>query len=409
MLIAACLAGGLVLAFQGRRLLTETHPISKSAAACKSIQKPIKIPIELAGNHIFFQGRVNGSKSLWFSLDSGASRSLISYRRAEELGLQFLDRSRAEGAGGYAEVARIKDVRLNLSGTDLCELDIMAVPLEPIEEYGGRVTDVILGYELFNSYVVELDYAAGLMTLYDPREHSYSGNGETIPIILLDNHPYVRATILEGERKVVEGEFVIDTGSGQPLILQHEFIREHEMLRPSKKTILSYARGIGGDFPLLVGRIEKFILGRMTCENLLTFFPPTTTGTFAARGKAGNIGGGFLRRFKVIFDYSRRIAIFEPNNQFQEPDEYDMSGTTLIAAGPDLSTIKVIRVLPNSPAFRAGIKTGDQILKIDSHLIADLGLSRTRKLFKREGQELILQLKRGQKTLHTKLKLQKLI
>lgn len=409
-LIAACLVFSSLTACRDTRSLVQTHSINeRSAVECQSIQEPIRIPIELDGNHIYFQGRVNSSKPVWFSLDSGASRSLISYRRARELGLQFLDRSRAEGAGGFAETARISDVSFNLSGVDLCKFDIMAIALEPIEESAGRATDVILGYELFKSYVVELDYAARLMTLYDPSQYKYAGNGESIPIVLLDNHPYVRAKILDGDREAIEGEFVIDTGSGKSLILQHEFIREQELLRPSKKTILSYARGVGGEFPLLVGRIEKFILGRITCENLLTLFPPTTTGTFAAQGKAGNIGGGFLRRFKVIFDYSRRITILEPNDQFHKPDEYDMSGITLIAEGPNFNTIKVIQVLQDSPGFRAGIKTGDFILEIDGHSIAQLGLRKTRELFKNEGQEFILKIKQGQKTRQIKLKLQRLI
>src|ERR1044072_4351592 len=212
-LIAVCLVFSSVLACRGTSSLVQTHSINeRTSVECQSLQKPIRIPIELDGNHIYFQGRVNGSEEVWFSLDSGASRSLISYRRARELGLQFLDRSQAKGAGGFAETARIKDVSFNLSGVDLCKFDLMAIPLESVEESAGRATDVILGYELFKSYVVELDYAARLMTLYDPGQYKYAGNGESIPIILLDNHPYIRAKILDGDREAIEGEFVIDTG-----------------------------------------------------------------------------------------------------------------------------------------------------------------------------------------------------
>src|ERR1044071_724929 len=126
LLIAACLVFSSFLACRGTRSVVQTHSINGcSAVECQSLQEPIRIPIELDGNHIYFQGRVNGSKPVWFSLDSGASRSLISYRRARELGLQFLDRSRGAGAGGFAETARIKDVSFNLSGVDLCKFDLM--------------------------------------------------------------------------------------------------------------------------------------------------------------------------------------------------------------------------------------------------------------------------------------------
>jgi hypothetical protein len=55
-------------------------------------------------------------------------------------------------------------------------------------------------------------------------------------------------------------------------------------------------------------------LGNFVIQNPITGF--VKVGEIADRGKDGNIGGKFLRRFRVTFDYSRRRMILEPNSFF---------------------------------------------------------------------------------------------
>jgi C-terminal processing protease CtpA/Prc len=122
---------------------------------------------------------------------------------------------------------------------------------------------------------------------------------------------------------------------------------------------------------------------------------------------AGNIGGGVLRRFKVIFDYSRGRAVFEPNDRFHEPDERDLSGIGLAAEGTNFDTIRVRRVLEDSAAARAGIRAGDLLLSVDGRQAHEVGMSRMRELFKRGGTEYKLVLKRDERTVTTRLVLDK--
>jgi hypothetical protein len=54
-------------------------------------------------------------------------------------------------------------------------------------------------------------------------------------------------------------------------------------------------------------------LGRVHLENVSTLFSLATDGLLASEEFEGNIGSDVLRRFKVIFDYSRRVMILEPS------------------------------------------------------------------------------------------------
>ena len=67
---------------------------------------------------------------------------------------------------------------------------------------------------------------------------------------------------------------------------------------------------MGGDAATREGHLPKLQLGRFTLENLpANFF---TEGSPVAAGLAGHIGMGTLRKFTVIFDYSRKRMILEP-------------------------------------------------------------------------------------------------
>ena len=54
-------------------------------------------------------------------------------------------------------------------------------------------------------------------------------------------------------------------------------------------------------------------------ENVPTIFPDSSSGITGIGGRQGNLGAGVLRRFKVIYDYSRKQMIIEPNKFFNEP------------------------------------------------------------------------------------------
>ena len=123
----------------------------------------------------------------------------------------------------------------------------------------------------------------------------------------------------------------------------------------------------------------------------------------------GNIGGRLLRSFRVIFDYSRRRMILEPTSRLTEAEEFDMSGAALMSEGPSFSVIKIVRVRPDSPAAKAGLQQQDVIMAVDGQPATTLTVSQIRKMFRVEGRERLLTIKRGEKVLEIKIKLKRLI
>jgi hypothetical protein len=406
------LSAGLacVLLFSALALFTPPQKAQQQQTATAPAQasRVTRFPMELNGNHVLLQGRVNGSGPLWFTLDTGAAASVINMRRARDMGLQLTETGRAQGAGGTAETARLSGITFGLEGVEIKNLNVMAIALDSIEATAGRSMDVIIGAELFHRYVVEVDYETRFITLYDPKQFVYNGNGESLPLKLELNHPYVTARIVIPGLEPIEGDFVIDAGSGFGLTFNPAFVQERKLVERVPNTVQTKARGVGGEFPLTIGRIESLSLGRFKLDRPTAAFPQTG-GFISRKGSVGNIGGLILRRFKVIFDYSHKRMILEPNKSFNDPFEFDKTGLALVTDVPQFKTIKVNRIMENSPAAEAGLKAEDVILEVDGRAASEYTLHTLREMFKKEGKTFRLKVRRGEETLQVELKTRRLI
>ncbi|HEX6730957.1 MAG TPA: aspartyl protease family protein [Pyrinomonadaceae bacterium] len=370
-------------------------------------QSSLRIPIDEDDGYIFLQLSINDSGPLWFGLDTGATHSLIDRRRAESLGLKSESNRQIAGAGGVEDAAIFQNVAIKLPGVELSNQTLWGLPLDTIASAHGRQMAGILGYDLFKYFVVDIDYSSNVMNLYEPGAYHYRGTGQSIPLnVQGDGEIYVRAKLQAPIGDPIEGEFVIDTGGNRTLLLAQDFVDQHRLTQAVGKTLMVRGGGVGGEIQLAMGRLKSLQLGQFVLTNPVAGF--TRVGQIADASKAGNIGGGFLRRFRVIFDYSRKRMILEPNSRLTEPDEFDMSGAALMSEGPDFSVIRVVRVRPDSPAAQAGLEPQDEILAVVGQPEKTLSVNGVKKLFRVE-REYKLKVKRKEKILEVTLKLRRLI
>jgi len=375
--------------------------------------KVASIPLEIAGeNYVLIKGRVNDSGPLTFMLDSGAGSGLVLYNRtAQALNLKSEGKGKGSGAGESTfETASIKGASLSFPGVTLNNQTFVVYPPDRPQSGLGRVVDGVIGYTLFNRYVVEIDYQSQVVNLYEPGAYQYAGAGESIPLSILSKVPFAAIKIpLEG-RKPIEGKFIVDLGAGRfTLILNTPFVAANNLLAAAAKTFPEPgAMGVGGEVKLLVGRLPRLQLGRFTLTDPVIHFAQDRKGAFASSDFSGVMGGKLLCRFKVIFDYAHKRMILEPNASLADRFEYDMSGIRLRAEGPDFKQ-QVAGVVENSPGSEAGIRAGDVISAIDGRPATEFSLSEIAKMFRQEGREYLLDIIRGEERKQLKLKLRKLI
>jgi predicted aspartyl protease len=388
-------------------------PATAPAQKFRQAPSPSKvIPFTIHENHIYVSVRVNGSRPLSFVLDTGATNHLLSQSKAEEVGISNKNTTELGNVGtgeGKIRIAAARNISLNIDGIELENQDVFIVPMDRLEAVAGHSIDGILGAELFLHFVVGIDYSTQTITLFDSADYSHAGPGQVIPLKLIGNRPFVRAKVAASGTREVGGLFVIDTGDSSALSLHTPFIAKNDLLPPSDKVISHFTNGLGGQSKELLGRAQKLVLGKFSIRQPVTAFSQATQGTTADSHYDGAIGGEILRRFKVTFDYSRSKMILEQESTFDDPFKADMSGLSLVAEGKDFGTIRVERVLEDSPAAEAGFSKGDVIMAIDGQPAAAVTLEKIKKLFEVDGREYTLSIRRAEQDLKLNLKLKPLI
>ena len=369
----------------------------------------LKIPFELSSNLILLKARFNDSAPLWFILDTGADSTVIDSQLAKALGLKARGREVGTGSAGTATALIFKGNSLKLPNVDAMNLKISGLPIDFLSAPLGRKLSGVIGNDILKELVVEVDYESQVVNLYQPEGYQYSGPGEVIPITLEDNLPFIRARIAIAGRPVIGGKFELDSGSTGAILFNSPYVNRNKLLDSISKTIQSREGGVGGTAKSFSGRVKAIRLGNFQLENSVAKFSRATRGDDASAKYDGLIGGEILHRFKVVFDYSRRRMILEPNAQFSESYESDMSGLDLTTEGEDFSAVVVNEVEKGSPAAEAGIQEDDAITAIDDHPAKEFTIAQIRKMFRQDGKEYLISLKRGEKQLQTKLKLRRLI
>src|SRR6266404_7134729 len=398
---------GIVAGHQRTRIDTPVHKSTRiiPKVSFASGTSALKIPFELFGNLILLQVRVNNSDSLRFILDTGADTSVIDAQRAKALSLKPEGKIVGSGGAGTAEATFTKGVSVSLSGVELLDQKIYVLPLESLSALGRKI-DGVLGNDVLKEFVVEIDYSAGTINLYEPRGYRYSGTGKIIPLTIDEGLLFVRASVTPQGRAPIEARFEIDSGSTGAILLNTPFVESHKLLATVPKTIQTNSGGVGGTAKMLIGRVNNVRLGRFVIDHPITHFSQAAKGDYASSKYDGLIGDRILSRFKVIVDYSRRRMILEPTPHFAEPYEIDMSGMELVTDGDDLL---IDDVDEHSSAAEAGVRDGDILVSINGRPAVEFSLDQIRNMFMHDGKEFSLTLKRDGKLLPIRLKLKRII
>ena len=391
--------------------------INYRAQVCAQTQdsstKVSSIPFEGIENYILIKARVNDSEPLLFELDSGGGSGLILYFKAAEA-LRLKAQGKGKGGGGGAatfETSTVKGATLSLGGVELNNQTFVVFPPDRPPTLHGRFVDGVIGYSLFSRYVVEIDFQSQVVNLYEPKSFRYSGPGESIPIKVMSNVPFARMNVMVEGRKPITGDFLVDTGAGRfTVILNTPLVESTHLLTGSQKIRKEPgSRGVGGSVELMVGRLPGVQVGQYIFTNPFVHFAQDRKGALASSDFSGLLGGELLSRFKVIFDYTHKRMILEPNRNYDAPFEYDETGVRLETGSDDVHTFRVRGVIENSPAFEAGMQEGEIITAIDGKPAAELSYSQIIQMFKQEDKEYLIEITHGAEKKQLKLKTRKLI
>jgi hypothetical protein len=377
-------------------------------------KKFISIPFQLYNNLIVVKITYNNFLTLNFILDTGVRSAILTdSKMAILMNPKYVRPVKIGGLGGENEIDALIATGLSFSMAGLTGKDQLMIILTEdvfsLSKFIGTDVHGILGYEIFNRFVVEIDYKNKLLKLHEPSKYKPSGRGEIYPITIEDTKPYLNAEVKIKE-KTFPVKLIVDTGAGHALAL---YVGTHPEIHLPDTIIRSMlGRGLNGSIEGYYGRIQNLRLGKFQLKNIVTSFPDSVeVGTnFMSNGRNGNLGGEVLNRFKVTFNYRESYLILEKTRKKEKGYYFNMSGIDLISTGDDLRTFEVDHVRANSPADRVGIKQGDILEVINGVDAKDFNLSDINTLFQsRPGKKIRLSIRRGTQVFRTVLVLEKMI
>lgn len=333
-----------------------------------------RVPFDLASNHIYVDGLVDGQKAR-FLVDTGGV-NLLTPAAARKFGLEGAGKLAARGVGEDSvdlALARAREVRVGDAVLD--KPVFYVVELGSLAAVEGVEADGLVGYEMFSRFGVTIDYAMRELSLATAQKFVAPPAAHAIAFEFADRIPIIDAT-LDG----MAVRLSVDTGSRVSLTLHSPFVREHDLVsRYAAAAEAITGWGVGGPTRTRPARFGTLRIGDLEIGGVAGDLFCGDKGAFSSADQSGNIGGGLLRRFTVAFDYASRRMYLAPNATFSAADAFDRSGLFLLADG---EALKVADVAAASAAAGAGLRPDDRILAIDSVQVASRTLEQWRQLLR---------------------------
>jgi hypothetical protein len=265
--------------------------------------------------HLLVKAKVDGRDLDWFVFDSGAGASILSPKVAKDLGLDPFGEFWVAGAGAsrqkghFFEASQFTVGPATIAKPRFAELDLSGLETAFNVKLSG-----ICGYDLLQRVVAVVDMESGAIDLFDPAK--FARDGVTWrPLTLHGNHAHVRCTFdHDGEE---EGVFRLDTGApGVGVIFHSPFVKSMKLLEGRDTQPFNGLAGVGGQASARIGELAWFEVGGVTIDAPQVVFSTDDQGALADPWTAGTVGGRFLERFDLIFDYPHDRVGFVPH---QEP------------------------------------------------------------------------------------------
>jgi hypothetical protein len=274
------------------------------AAGCQAAAKPVpvvaEIPFRWTPGQIEVQASFEGRPPIWCILDSGAEFSMLDEEVAKTLKIGPIVRR-----GGRE---RIENAAVRIGSFPLPR---QAFTLWALDNFRRQKRDIrgVIGCELFERYVVTVDFQKRVVILNEPRTYRPPAAARRVPITFAGRLPVIKTT-LTVRGKQIPARLMIDTGASQALILRYPFATTHRFIGGGDETTTSETVATGRR-PFITIAVEQLDLDRWTFKTPKTTAYGSPAGAGGYTSTDGLLGNDVLQHFRVSFDYSRSQVVFE--------------------------------------------------------------------------------------------------
>ena len=357
---------------------------------------PIVIPIEIRNGLIIVHSMINGHRALLI-VDSGSGISVLDSAFVREAGVDLSSGS-AEVKGTAGTTVRLGTARsVQVGDAQLTGVAIASVPLDAVRGSVGHDIEGTLGFDLFDQYVVNVDYSAHTLTLSEPDSYVYRGTGITVPLTVSHRLPVVTASLTTRTQGTIPTHLHLDLGaSGYALRLAAPFVRAHNLMADTSTVNGILGIGVGGLIRGDLLRLPALSVGGVTIHRPSTALSHESGGAFGEAAESdGAIGASVWSRMHLIIDYSRSQLLLEPRGDFETPDAVTGTGISLTEDVRRARALRVTHVLARSAGESGGVLAGDELIAIDGRAASAMTVVDASLALRNARAPLTLEVRRG--------------
>lgn len=230
-------------------------------------------------------------------VDSGAQYSVIDEAFAAELGLPgaFAAPLIAYGVAGRPQLGRAVSLNVQIGNLALPQLRAAVLDLGPIANAPGLRAPVVIGQDVLNELVADIDFPARRLRFVDPGAYAHPDGAVAAPA-RRKGRALLAEVVVEGARL----EPTLDTGASSPLVLASDVAEKAGLLngravRPASSLVL------GGVAAGRMVTVETLAFGGEVLRNVpVHIYERQPMPGFPS----GLLGVGALRRFRAVLDHA---------------------------------------------------------------------------------------------------------
>jgi predicted aspartyl protease len=324
-----------------------------AAAGCFAEQ--ITPPSRVSNGAFLVTVRTNGILAQLL-IDTGATQSFLDDEFASRLGLTRKGTITIVKPYSMerADVVRLSD--LAIGRFHLTQLDMMTSDLRHVSSALGENIDGVMGINLLCKFAIRLDYSTGTARFDTVTERQSAGTPIKLETI---NDLYFAPVLVQGK----EMHLSLDTGSNSSSLSWSTWLSLTSAAHP--KSFIQGVGSSGGSSGAALVCLPKVAIGDHHLRNLpIRLQPRTQAGLFADPRFDGLLGGDVLKQFIVTLDLAKQMIYLKKDPRYKrDPYYFSTIGIQFIKEPSGFFT--VVAVWVDTPAAKAGIRIGDQILSVN--------------------------------------------
>ena len=200
-----------------------------------------------------------------------------------------------------------------------------------------------------------------------------------IPIPQFD----ISITLRNGE--TYTDKILFDSGASLTLLINTPYNEKHKLSEKTGKSLISKSENLHGESISERIAIQSINIDGYELNDMVIAIAHDKNGVSSYENYLGILGAKIISRFNIVLDYSTSTLYLKPNNTYNKPFEFPLSGIKLKKVEDN---IIIDRIEKTSTAYKKGIRKGDKLISVNKDSLRNI--TAYRELLKKEGDKIYL-------------------